>query len=158
MLPYYVICIWRYTLFKGMVPIDIQYIVQLVVNKHKTHNPFEIAEAWHIKILYEPLGSVMGYHSHAFRQHFIHINQDLNEREAHFVCAHELGHIILHPQVNTNFLLRRTFFSVGKIERQANTFAVELLTHEMTPTDGYTIANCVAEYGIPYDYVKLRHR
>lgn len=128
---------------------DIQRIVRLTIKKYKTYNPFEIAEARRIKVLYEPLGSVMGYHSHAFRQHFIHINQELDEHEARFVCAHELGHIILHPQVNTNFLLRRTFFSVGKIERQANTFAVELLTYELIPTDGYTVANCVAEYGIP---------
>jgi Zn-dependent peptidase ImmA (M78 family) len=44
-----------------------------------------------------------------------------------YVCAHELGHAILHAKINTPYLSAYTLFSVAKIERQANTFAVELL-------------------------------
>lgn len=37
-----------------------------------------------------------------------------------FICAHELGHLILHP-------IKNTLYSVSKIEVEANIFAVELL-------------------------------
>ena len=38
-----------------------------------------------------------------------------------------LGTVVLHKGVSTPFLKAHTLFSIEKIERQANTFAVELL-------------------------------
>ena len=43
------------------------------------------------------------------------------------VCAHELGHAVLHTHANTPFLRKNTFFSVDKLEIEANTFAALLL-------------------------------
>lgn len=57
----------------------------------------------------------------------IHINQSLDEKDAEFTCAHELGHAILHPNASTPFLRSKTFLSVDKLEIEANTFAVNLL-------------------------------
>ena len=73
------------------------------------------------------------------------------------MCAHELGHIILHPDVNTSFLMRRTLFSVDKIEQQANRFAIGLLMADMQ-TDGndvITARECMAMYGIPHEFEPL---
>ena len=106
---------------------NIHSMAQNISRKYHTCDPFKIARNRHIKILYAPLGKVMGFHSYSLRLHVIHLNQELEEPMLQFVCAHELGHTILHPDINTAFMTRRTFFSASKLEREANTFAVELL-------------------------------
>lgn len=105
----------------------IKEIVENLIRKHKTNCPFALAKALDINVVYENLGETMGYFTNDYRIKFIHINQRLTQDEPKFTCAHELAHAVLHPNVNTPFLKRHTLFSTDKIERQANTFAVELL-------------------------------
>ena len=95
---------------------DIQKIARSIAKKYQTANPFQIAKERHIKILYAPLGKVMGFHSYSLRLHVIHLNQELDEPMLQFVCAHELGHTILHPDINTAFMTHRTFFSYVTIQ------------------------------------------
>lgn len=106
---------------------DIKVAVQKITKKHKTSNPFTIAEQHGMVLSYEPLGKILGYFSSSSRIKFIHINQNLTEESQRFVCAHELGHAILHPKANTSFLKQNTLFSIDRMEVEANTFAVELL-------------------------------
>lgn len=138
---------------------DIQKIARSIARKYQTTNPFQIAKERHIIVNYVPLGRAMGYHCYGYRQHFIILNQDLDEFWARFVCAHELGHIILHPHVNTAFLLRSTLFSVDKIERQANQFAIALLTsgtgYQHQPDEPMTVQECATWYGIPQEFEEL---
>ena len=61
------------------------------------------------------------------RQKQIHLNENLNEFEMRFTCAHELGHALLHPKANTPFLISSTYLSVNKLEIEANSFAIEML-------------------------------
>jgi len=111
-------------------------------------------------ILYEPLGSTLGYYSTYKRIKFIHINNGLNGIWQRFVCAHELGHAILHPKVNTPFLRSNTLFSVQRIEREANTFAVELLMPDYTicacENKSRSIYEIAASCGIPKELVNLK--
>ncbi|HHY74081.1 MAG TPA: ImmA/IrrE family metallo-endopeptidase [Bacillus bacterium] len=101
--------------------------VVALIKKHGTNCPFKIAKGLGIQIHYENLGSTLGYYSKHFRIPIIHINESAAEHEQKFICAHELGHAILDPDTNTSFLKVHTFFSTDKKEREANTFAVELL-------------------------------
>lgn len=78
-------------------------------------------------LFFEMLGGTLGYYNRYKRIQFIHINNDAKEALQKFICAHELGHAILHPNANTPFLKKNTFFSIERIEIEANTFAVELL-------------------------------
>lgn len=59
-------------------------------------------------------------------QEIIFISNDLPYPYEKYVLAHELGHAILHPDIDTaaysNKLLNK-----GKLERQANYFATKLL-------------------------------
>ena len=55
------------------------------------------------------------------------LNCNLTENDERFVLAHELGHAIMHENLNTPFLTENTLFSKNKFEREANTFAIELL-------------------------------
>ena len=102
---------------------DIKGLAEQICKKYNSRDPFEIAEGRNIIVLYEPLGSIRGYYSKSLRQAFIHINQDLERQQALFTCGHELAHFILHPNTNTPFLRASTFFSVNKLEVQANQFS-----------------------------------
>lgn len=106
---------------------DIKAAVTQLVKKHKTNNPYELAERLNIIIRYDDLGSTWGYYTTYKRSRFIIINQNIPETLQTYTCAHELGHSVLHKGISTPFLRKHTLFSVEKIERQANTFAVELL-------------------------------
>jgi len=105
----------------------IRDIILKLSKKHGTSDPFELASALNITVLYEELGNINGYYNKPLRMKQIHINCNLDEHMKKFTCAHELGHAILHPNASTPFLRSQTLLSVDKLEIEANTFAVELL-------------------------------
>ncbi|WP_371916012.1 ImmA/IrrE family metallo-endopeptidase [Paenibacillus sp. P3E] len=51
---------------------------------------------------------MLGYYNSSRRLQMIHINNTASQQDQRFTCAHELGHVILHPNVNTPFLRRLT--------------------------------------------------
>ena len=112
---------------KDWLPLNIKGTVEKLIKNNNTNNPFEICKALDIVVKFENLGNIFGYCDTHFRMRSIHINENVPEHLQAFVCAHELGHALLHRNINTPFLSKNTLFSIDKIERQANTFAVELL-------------------------------
>lgn len=135
-------------------------VVKRLVKRHKTSNPYTIARNKGIIVNQARLKDVLGYHQTYKRQSIICLDESLDEPEKRFVCAHELGHAILHPRLNTPFLRRNTLFSVDKVEREANTFAVELLVDDeaiYSMSDEYITAESVArEHGVPYELIHLK--
>lgn len=115
-----------------MIIIKIYDIVLHLTKKYQTANPFELAKALKISVFYEDLGTINGYYNKPLRMKQIHINGSLNDHEAKFTCAHELGHAILHPNASTPFLRSNTLISVEKMETEANTFAMNLLIPDET--------------------------
>lgn len=86
----------------------------------------------------------------------IHVNNKLDEVSARFTIAHELGHYyMLHPKLNTPFLKQNTLLSVDRIERQANLFAMHLLTIGRKPDVDATLASFLRQCGIPEEVHKL---
>lgn len=73
-----------------------------------------------------------------------------------FVCAHELGHAVLHPGLNTPFMKANTLLSTDRIEREANTFAVELLMPDDVIREYETIHQAAAVCGVPEEVVLLK--
>ncbi|GIN13147.1 hypothetical protein J26TS2_30140 [Shouchella clausii] len=128
----------------------IKKIVTDLMLKYETKNPFKIAEAKGIFVKYEILGDIMGYYSSLHRIQIIHINEKTRAKERDFICAHELGHAVLHPDANTPFLKRHTFYSTDRIEQEANYFAAELLFVDKTVTS----SEIMHEYGVPYEVIK----
>lgn len=121
------------------------------IKKHKTNNPFEIAKSKNIVIRYFPLGSTLGFYMKYCRQQVITLNSDMDDHLKNFVCAHELGHAILHPNENTPFLRKNTLFSTNKLEREANEFAINLLLHDKNLEDYETKFDILRENGIPFE-------
>ncbi|QBK24967.1 ImmA/IrrE family metallo-endopeptidase [Ureibacillus thermophilus] len=75
-----------------------------------------------------------------------------------FVCAHELGHAVLHHDANTPFLKRKTLFSTERIEIEANKFAVELLMPDdfMREYSHLTIYEIAMMANVPREVVHLK--
>lgn len=106
---------------------DVRKIIKTLKKKYHTDDIFELAYSMGIIVIFEELGTINGYYNKKFRTKMIHINCNLDRRMQAFTCAHELGHSILHPDVNTPFLRANTMLSINKYEIEANTFAIEFL-------------------------------
>jgi Zn-dependent peptidase ImmA (M78 family) len=137
---------------------DVKKIATKLAAKYKTNDPFTIADLRGINVLDCPMKSTFGYYSKYRRVQNIILNSNIPEELRSFVCAHELGHAICHPDLNTQWLKENTLFSVNKIERQASTFAIELLVPdeillESADCSIYTIAKKI---GIPKELVYLK--
>lgn len=139
---------------------EIKEYVLKIAKKHGTTNPFEIAKRKNIIVLFEDLGNTLGFYNTYKRSKFIHINNKINETTQRFVCAHELGHALLHPKANTPFLRNKTFFSVDRLEIEANTFAVELLLPDEMISEyqdtNLSIQEIAAIFGIPGNFSQLK--
>lgn len=122
--------------------------IDQIIKKYGTNNPFDIATAMGIIIRYVDLGKILGFHTRHFRCSIIHINEAATEKQQLFTCAHELGHAVLHPDVNTPFLKSNTYFTTDPIEVEANTFAVELLISQWD-SNPITIQEATELYGVP---------
>lgn len=101
-------------------------IVACCVRKAGTNDPFKIAE--YLGILYQ-IGNINceGCYMFLKNHRYIFLNQNLSKEELQLVMAHELGHAILHRKENCYFIRNKTFLSTARIEKEANTFAAELL-------------------------------
>lgn len=105
--------------------------ISKLVKKHKTNDPFELAAYMNIIVIFWDLHEqIQGYYKYDRRNRYIVINKNLSYEYQRFVCAHELGHALLHTRINTPFLTKYTLLSVDKIEREANEFATYLLLYD----------------------------
>lgn len=139
---------------------DAKSIAEKLIKKYKTNNPFSLAEHVGILVTYEQLlPETLGFFSNKFRIKIIHINNSIPYELSKFVCAHELGHAIMHQHVNTPFLLNNTFLSVAKIEREANLFGVEIIIPDgdLKNIEDCTIGNLSKIYSVPEDIIRLKY-
>lgn len=134
--------------------------VNRLVKKHGTNDPFKIATGENIIILYESLGGINGYYNKYARQKFIHINENLDEQGKIVTCSHELGHADIHPNSNTPFFRKSSFYSINKLEKQANYFSAELLIDEnridKCMLSLFNIEQLASFYNVPVELIKLK--
>lgn len=98
-----------------------------LAKRYNSRNPFEIIKNLNVILVYYPLKDVRGFYQFFQRNNIIYIDENLSENEQIMVCAHELGHMILHKNSNALFMDTRTHFVTTKYENEANAFAAELL-------------------------------
>lgn len=107
---------------------DIKLKVLNLIVKYGTKNPFKLAKKLNIEIIIEDLGEVRGLFKKVLKRKFIFINSKLNEFDQTLVCAHELGHAVLHSSSEYQFLIDNTkILRRSKLEDEANLFASWLL-------------------------------
>lgn len=134
---------------------DVNYIVRQLVEKYKTNDPFEIAAHKNIEVRFSDLGQTLGFFFSCYRTKFIHIHQSCNKSKQRFICAHELGHAVLHPHLNTSFMKRISLFNVHRVEMEANTFAMQLLLYNTNMIEGETKEQFCLRNDLPLELAKL---
>lgn len=102
--------------------IDLALILR---QQHNTQDPFVIAKAMNIKIIYVDVDlSVMRGYSYYYSEDKMEmkINSNLSKKQQEYVCAHEIGHLRAKHKGKSNFKdkdLDREYY--------ADLFAVSLL-------------------------------
>ncbi len=102
-------------------------IAEALVRRYQTRDPFEIAGALGFLVIRTHLRGIRGFYQHLKRCCIIYIDDSLSPHEARFVCAHEIGHAVLHRGYNRIFMEQHTFFQTRRYEVEADRFAVDLL-------------------------------
>lgn len=122
-----------------------------LATKHKTRDPFRIAEDLGFIVVFAPLVDMRGFQQRAKRRNLIYINQELDEQQQRLVCAHELAHHFLHRGMNRVFMDHSTQYVTQKFENEAHLFSLELLysDEELAPFAVRPIADAAAYMGIP---------
>ena len=106
---------------------NIKRLADSLVRKYKSRNPFEIISHLNVIVVFHPLHGVKGFYQYFQRNNIIYIDEALSDQEKLFVCAHELGHMLLHKKSNAIFMDSRTQLNTTKYEIEANRFAINLL-------------------------------
>lgn len=106
---------------------DIKKKADSLVRKYRTRNPFEIIQGLNVILVFAPLIDTRAFYQYFQRNNIIYIDENLSRHEQMFECAHEMGHMFLHKKANTIFMDTRTGFNTNKFEKEADTFAMDLL-------------------------------
>ena len=129
-----------------------------LMRRCNSNDPFTIARALDIVLIYCHLVDLNGFYQYHKRNHIIYLSQDLDERTKGFVLAHEFGHMQMHRNLNTVFMDTKTFNPYSRFERQANTFAVELLLSDdlLREYPDCTVYQLARFVGVPEELVELK--
>lgn len=104
---------------------DIEQLASYLTSRYGTSSPFELCDYLHVDVCCldlpdrvrglsvqkKPEGSV------------ILLNREMDDRESRYCCAHELGHVLLHPGLNAQAMQDLTNLCVPRFEREADFFA-----------------------------------
>lgn len=105
-------------------------LVESLIKKYDTRDPFELAKELGVNIIFrDDFLNLKGMYKVILRNRYIFINSNLPLEMQHLVCAHELGHDLLHriylkSSIFQEFVL---YDMKSKPEFEANIFASELL-------------------------------
>lgn len=142
----------------------IKNTIQALLGKYETNEPTELCDHLGIHITYEFLGEqdLLGYYINSGNYKFIVVHDGLDYYDQRVVIAHELGHALLHPELNTSFLKQNTFQSIDKYEYQANVFAAHLLLPDDFEKDvefeGMTVEQIAEMVGMPVNYINYKSK
>lgn len=142
------------------------YIKDIVVGLFETYgtlDAFELCSCLGIKIIKSDLGSdIKGFFQRTPSGfEIIHINSEIDENEMKYICAHELGHALLHTDLSVSFFIENTLQVKNSFEIQADKFAAEILLkdldlenhlYEEMSADQLSSLLCVPKKLIKYKY------
>ena len=101
-------------------------VVDKLILKYGTANPFELCDLLGFKLSYKSIGSLNGIYRYLRKTQFVTINSERERSQQIITCAHEIGHGVMHPRDNA-FFLDSTLFVSKKQEIQADRFTGYLL-------------------------------
>ena len=134
----------------------IQRIVTMFTEKHNTRDPYELANAEGIRVLFYPFSKIKGMIIPPNEHKICVINSLLPDNWQRFVLAHELGHYILSPAGYGYFFISENTLMEPKLEYEVNRFAMELLFGNDKPEAGESLEYFAARLGIPIELMRYR--
>lgn len=143
----------------GVAPLDVRRRVRNLVKKYQSSDPFYLMGCFDIIHIKYPLSrNIRGFYFTKLRRKIVVINEIYDERRQVVTAAHELGHCLFHPATNALFLERKTLLLPSRYEKEANKFAVELLTidKDMTEYEDCTIEQVACALDIPEELMKMK--
>lgn len=129
------------------------------IRKFSTNDPFELCDYLDVCLTITALPScINGFYSNILGMPFIYLNDSLCLCEQRAVLAHELGHLLLHPNINSLYIKTKTIINAGKLEHEADLFAVSLLIPNAIPISDQvmTVEQLAFELDVPARLLKLK--
>lgn len=127
-----------------------------LIAEYDDADPFSLLQAMGAKTFLLPMEGINGIYKTIHEIPMVFINNNLSEDEIRFVAAHELGHVVLHGELNRFFMDRYTLMRSSIYEQQADLFAVCLLHPfpEDVIDDGDNIERLAHKLGVSEDLAK----
>lgn len=141
---------------------NIYEITNELCKKHKTRDPFFLADSLGIDVDCADLGSLKGFYIVYNKNRFVVLNVNLTEALSRIILAHEIGHDRLHRSIAENGGLKEaSFFDMkSKPEMEANIFAANLLITDKEVIsygeDGYTAEEMAKDLFVPYPLALIK--
>jgi Zn-dependent peptidase ImmA (M78 family) len=139
--------------------------VKKIVRQADTRNPFKIAKELGVHVMWRrDFVELKGMYKVISRNRFIFINGNLDEFEQRVVCAHELGHDLLHREIATTHFETTLYDVQNRIEYEANIFAADLLIDDNEVIElisdgaenGNTESGIAATLGVSVDLLLIK--
>ena len=115
-----------------MKPQDIFSLVKDIKNTWNTNDPYEIAKRFGIEVLHRN-NCLKDFTAHTIKipgyPTIISINDDYTDFSKKLLCAHELGHALLHENCINHFAGSQSTIATN-VEYEANLFAISLLSDD----------------------------
>lgn len=138
----------------------IEHTINNLLEQHGTNEPTELADYLGITIIYEYLGNNNGLYINQNGCKFIVVNENLDYYDQRVIIAHELGHAVLHDNLNMAYIENNTYYSRDKFEYQANYFAANLLLPDGFEKDiefkDMKIEQISSMVAVPVELVKIK--
>lgn len=136
-----------------------------LIDMYETNNVYDLYSFLEIEIVKIPHDNILLQGNEAIYcrsyldKECVFIREDLDLPYEKFILAHELGHALLHTDINTAAFNSR-LINTDKIEMQANYFAIRLLIDERdidyVYLDGMSIEQISSYLGVPKEFIKYR--
>lgn len=137
--------------------------VNKILKQCDSRNPFDIAKELGIMVLFDDnLDKLKGMYCIIKRNRIIIINSNLPEEMQKIVCAHEIGHDVLHRQLASLGALQEfvLYDMKSRPEYEANMFAAELLLDDKDVynlvIEGYDMQQVAGELNTDINLVGLK--
>lgn len=132
-----------------------------ILQKCRCRDPYKIARQCGIELIVKELGALKGFYKVIYRNPFIFLNKSLPRSAARIVCAHELGHHLLHREFAAFGFEETSLYSpASRREYEANLFAAELLISDKEIEElleyGYTEEQITAAIGMDRQLTALK--
>lgn len=137
----------------------IKEIVQGLIEVYGTRDVYEILDSLNVILIRKEYKSeIKGrFMRNIFEDEFIFVSNKLSKQEEKIVIAHELGHLILHPDLVTSYYTGNHFLTKNRYEIEANKFAAELLIpDDIELYEGITTKELAALLNVPEELIKLK--